>query len=194
MEAIRGFWAYFRDHQAGLAAVTSADTPEYDGMLEALQEIDPGLYFEFSTQGSEREFIVTAEGQRELFPLVDRIVEAAPDIDGWRFLALKPKLGFPVTTRWETFTLTLAGVAFDPLENSKGDLGLRLYVPDLRPEDAKDAHNALLRAIDHGLGERLFAEKVGHTEVAPMPSNPEKFIPLADLEAYIAWRDRRRQA
>jgi hypothetical protein len=43
------------------------------------------------------------------------------------------------------------------------------------------------------LGERLFAEKVGHTEVAPMLEDPDKYIPLVDLERYIAWRDRRRQ-
>jgi len=192
-ELIRAFWSYFQTHQAALASAASADTPEYDGMLEALQEIDPGLYFEFSTQGVEREFIVTAEGKRELFPLVEHIVEKAPDVAGWRFFPLKPKLGFPRTTRWENYTLTLDGVAFETLEGPNGELGLLLLVPGLKPEDTEDAHNALLRAIDHGLGERLFAEKVRHTEVAPMPADSEEYIPLAKLEDYIAWRDRRRQ-
>jgi hypothetical protein len=34
-----------------------------------------------------------AEGRREFFPHVRRLVAAAPPIDGWRVVAFKPKQG-----------------------------------------------------------------------------------------------------
>jgi len=55
--------------------------------------------------------------------------------------------------------------------------------------------NALLRALDHTLGEEKFAESVQYTRVLPLPENAarEQFISLSDLDAFIRWRQGRRQ-
>jgi hypothetical protein len=65
----------------------------------------------------------------------------------------------------------------------------------LDPKDADAAHNAVLRALDHALGEEGFAASVQFTEVAPLPANgsPDDYIPLRDLERFIEWRARRRE-
>jgi hypothetical protein len=192
-EAIRAFWRVFQDHQAEFVTISTADHPVYDLILAQLQQVNPGLFFEFSTQPQKAELIITADGKRSLFPLVERVVRDAPDIPGWSILALKPKLWFPVTASWEHVTIRIADVVFDPLQDPDSiDLGLRLFVPDLRPEDTQDAHNAILRALDHGLGEKDFADSVTYTEVRPLPdgASPEDHIPLVQLENYIAWRKR----
>jgi hypothetical protein len=74
------------------------------------------------------------------------------------------------------------------------DLGLQIFVPGVPPEHVDDAHNALLRALDHALGERRFAESVQYTEVLPLPddASPEDYIPLAELENYINRLERER--
>jgi len=87
-------------------------------------------------------------------------------------------------------------VVFDPLERKDSeDLGLRILVPGLTPENVKDAHNAILRALDHGLGERAFAECVQYTEVLPSPedASAEDYIRLTELENYINWRKKKRR-
>jgi hypothetical protein len=192
--AIVEFWDLFRLRAAALAAIESADDPTYDELLEKLHRIDPGLYFELSSNPGACELIVTAEGERDLFPLARTVVGAAPMVDGWTIQALKPKLGFPVTTQWENLTLVIADIAFDPVECDGGKLGLRIFVPGLDPKDAEDAHNALLRAMDHGLGEEMFAEAIQGTEVHPMPAGAtaSNFIPLVELEAFVRWRERKR--
>jgi hypothetical protein len=124
------------------------------------------------------------------------IVAAAPEIPGWTILSLKPKLGFPVTARWEDLTITVANVVFNPLDiKGSDDFGLLIYVPGIRHSDTEKAHNALLRAIDHGLGERRFAQAVQYTEVHPLPddASADDFIPLAHLEKYIEWREGKRK-
>jgi len=194
-QSIEEFWRLFKKQAPELAAISSADHPVYDLILEQLQQIDPGLYFEFSSGHGTAELIITAEGDSSLFSLVEAIVAGAPDISGWTILSLKPKLGFPVNARWEGTTVTIADVVFDPLEwEDSQDLGIRIFISGLTPEHAEDAHNALLRALDHGLGERAFAECVQFTEVLPLPSDAsaEEYIPLTELENYINWRKKNR--
>jgi len=195
-QAIAKFWQLFLQHSGELGEISSADHPVYDLILAELQKIHPELYFEFSSGPETSEFIITAEGDSSLFPLVDSIVDGAPEVRGWSILPLKPKLGFPVTATWESFTVPIADVSFDPLdrEGSKA-LGLCIFVPGLTREHTEDAHNALLRALDHALGEREFAESVEHTEVLPMPddASAEDYIPLTDLEDYINWRKKKQE-
>jgi hypothetical protein len=187
--AIVDFWRLFSERRGALAQINTADDPVYDELLEQLQHISPGLFFEFSAEPDNCELIITAEGDRSLFALVDSIVLAAPQDTGWKFCALKPKLGFPESVEWEGFRVNIADVRFDPLSDDGSDeLGLRLLVPGLSDDEAENAHNALLRAIDHGLGESKFAGAVHYTEVAALDGHADDYIPLLDLESFIQWR------
>ncbi len=193
--ATQAFWSLFQERASDLAIAKSADGAVYDQLLEKLQEIDPGLYLEFCSDPRERELIVTADGKRALFPLARAIVSAAPAVDGWSIRALKPKVGFPKTAAWEGLTITLKAIVFDPLELDGSDLGLRIFIPGIQEKDIDKAHNAVLRALDHGLGEEHFAESVQSVEVRPLPADTvaDDFIPLRDLERFIEWREGRRK-
>jgi hypothetical protein len=192
-QRIDNFWIEFQDLKDALAEISTADHPAYDAVLWHLQQIDSRLYFEFSTSAEICELIITAEGNAELFDLVEQTVARAPELNACRVFALKPKLGFPISTTWEGLVVKMSDVVFDP-QSRKGssDLGLRIFVAGLAPDDVDRAHAAILRAIDHGLGERSFAEKVQFLEVLPLPAGtpPDDYIPLTDLEKYIDWRSR----
>ena len=188
--AVKGFWAEFQKHAEALRRSHSADTQVYDHLLEQLQKIGEGLFLVFSSGPGEAELIITAEGDAALFPLVESVVQDAPAVPGWKIFALKPQRGFPETARWEGYEVAIEDVMFQPLESESGGLGLQLLIPGLTPEREDDAHNALLRALDHGLGERQFAEAIAHTEVAALTGPADEYIPLADLEQFIEWRRR----
>ena len=192
-QAIAEFWKAIARCSDTLAQSSSADDPIYDKLLAQLQQIDAGLFFEFSTGSEDCELIITADGNRALFDLVEAVVSAAPQIKGWKVFALKPRLGFPETTEWEGYRVVIADVVFDPLEDGSDDFGLRLFLPAIRDEEAEKAHSALLRAIDHGLGEREFAEAVQYTEVSALEGPPEDYIPLVELENFVRWRKERRK-
>jgi len=192
---IARFWSLFQQRAANLAAAESADCVQYDELLAALHEIDPGLYLEFSIGAEECELIVTADGDQARFPIAHEVVAAAPAVDGWTFRCLKPKVGLPKVVQWENLTLSTATIVFDPLEREgSDDLGLRIFVPGIESRQIDDAHNAVLRAMDHILGEKRFAESVQHTEVQPLPpgADTKDLIPLADLDSFIEWRARRK--
>ena len=192
--AIPDFWRLFRQRAADLADTESADTAVYDQLLEGLHRIHPELFLEVSVEPGACELIVTTEGNRSLFPLARSIVADAPQVEGWTIQALKPQLGFPESVGWGQVQVSVADVVFDPLQDASGALGLRMFVPGIDESEVTDAHNALLRALDHGLGEEVFAEKIVFTEVQPLPNDrpADDFIPLVELGAFIKWREGQR--
>jgi len=192
--AIAAFWRQFEIAAPNLAAISSADHPVYDEVLEHLHAVEPGLYFEFSNSDRLCELIITADGNADLFAAAREVVASAPVVEGWDIRALKPKLGFPERVQWEGVELDLTGLRFSSLErDGTDDLGLVIFVPGLAKKDIDATHNAILRLLDHGLGEERAAAAIQHTEVAPLPfgAPPDETIALVDLERFLDWRCRR---
>lgn len=193
-ETIAAFWRRFEIAAPQLAAISSADDPVYDEVLDHLQTVEPGLYLEFSNTDRPCELIITADGDADLFDAAREVVACAPVVDGWDIRALKPKLGFPEHVQWEGGELDVADLRFTPLErDGSDDLGLLIFVPGLAEEDIDATHAAILRLLDHGLGEERAATAIQHTEVAPRPPRtpPDETIPLVELEPFLDWRSTR---
>lgn len=111
--AIADYWRLFVELAPRLAELNSAEDPIYDQLLAQLHRVDPGLFIELSADADERELVITADGNSELFPLADAVVAAAPRLQGWNILSLKPRLGFPQSVTWEGVSVSIADVVFE---------------------------------------------------------------------------------
>jgi hypothetical protein len=191
--AIADFWRLFSELAPRLAELTTAEDPIYDRLLAQLHRVDPGLFIEVSADSDERELVITADGNSELFGLADAVVAAAPRLQGWNILALKPRLGFPESVTWEGVLINIADVVFDPITpEDSNELVLQLFVPGINEQEVDSAHNALLRALDHALGEREFAASVQYTEVIPLHGPGDDYISLLKLEEFLKWHNKQR--
>jgi hypothetical protein len=164
-----------------------------DELLEQLHAIDDGLFFELSEpHEGVNELVITAEGDRELFSLVDRVVAAAPQLGAWQVIALRPPLGFDFEINYEGIKLDPEKLWFMPLAAGSGGehFGLRIMVPNLREAEEQTATNAVWVLLDTGLGERQCAEVIEHVEVARLPSmaDTSDYVPLKELPAYLKAR------
>jgi hypothetical protein len=193
IDKIQLFWRSFEDLAPRLADIQSADDPTYDALLAKLHSIHSGLFLEFSVNGPH-ELVVTAEGDRDLFPLAHSIVGLAPRVPGWTFRALKPKNADPKTASWNNLVVEISSVYFEALETPSSEIGLRLFVAGISESHTEDAHNALLRALDHALGEERFANVVRFTEVCVLTPDQdrEQLTPLSDIDEFIVWLEERR--
>lgn len=194
--AVSRFWTWFRANEAKLWAMPNGGDPFWDIALRQLQLVDKGLRFEMSDpRGGQRDFVITAEGNRRLFPLVDSLVAAAPALRRWTFTPLKPAMGFDFTHHYEDVLYDPKAMWFQPLEWAERpqDLGLRIGVPSLRELDQDAAEFAVTVILETGLGERERAADVQHMEVVRKPNDPAKegYIELPELPEYIAWRKRK---
>ncbi|MFN7922176.1 MAG: hypothetical protein U0Q16_18885 [Bryobacteraceae bacterium] len=190
---IAAFWSWFSDHRSALAELSDPEESLWDLALGRLKEIDAHLWFELSASANPvREFIITAEGHTPAFHTVELLVEQAPSIAGWVFVALKPPMGFSFVTSYEGMPFDPREMWFLPLESESRphDLGIRVGIAEFDSLDQRQACNAVLVILDTGLGERSAALDICHVEVAELPADPEPagYIELCELADYIEWR------
>jgi len=193
---IEEFWAWFAAHKLEFSKLAAPDEPFWDFAAKQLKKVDEHFWFELSRdRHPAREFIVTAQGHVSSFPLAEKLIRLAPNIEGWAFIALKPPQGFQFTTTYEGTRFDPREIWFLPLESKShpGDLGLRIAVAGLERVDKSTAHTAILVILDTGLGERSAALDLQYTEVTELPADPGSlgYIELPELAEYIAWRKKR---
>jgi len=194
-ERIHAFWRWFEANRDTLKAVDGPGVPLWDALLHQLQQIDAHLWFELPRPVKRtRDFVITAEGQTEYFPLVETIAALAPRLKGWRVVALKPPMDFDFTTTHE-------GIEFDPFEMwflplaSPSDplsLGLRIAGPDFSPETSRRSRVVVGVILETAIGERSAALDIHYLETASLPEDPESegYIELHRLPKYIEWHQR----
>jgi hypothetical protein len=189
----QAFWQWFADHQPEFNSLSNPDEPFWDAALAQLKNVDERLWFELSeVADSEREFVITAEGHVDAFPIAEELVSLAPKMKRWKFVSLKPPMGFDFTTRYQGTLFEPKAMWFLPLESASRppEFGMRVGVPRLESMEERVAHNAVLVILDTGLGERSAALDVNYTEVCELPPDPEDlgYIELRELATYIRWR------
>jgi len=191
--AIATFWRWFEKNQSQLNSLADTSEPLWDKALEKLKAIAQELWFELSSSEiTPREFVITAEGRVELFPLVEEIVQSAPETHGWRFVSLKPPMGFDFEITYEGIQIDPRTLWFLPLENpdNRAALGLRIGVPSYDPANERPINNAVLVILDTALGERAAATEVQCVEIVCSPEAPDKegYVPLPQLPDYVEGR------
>ena len=95
-DKIKEFWEAFLKKQEFLANLKQGDIDGFHEFLAEVEKIHPEMSYVYSNNtNSDNEFIITPEGKEELFGLADEIVSQAPEVKGWKFFSLKPRIGFP---------------------------------------------------------------------------------------------------
>src|SRR4051812_44407217 len=86
------FWKWFGENQERLLGWQSDPHGMAEAVIKPLRKVDERLTFEFGPiVNGVGEFIVSADGNRHLFPVVERLVRAAPPLPRWRITAFRPR-------------------------------------------------------------------------------------------------------
>jgi hypothetical protein len=191
--AIETFWNWFlanSEHLGDLyknrnfAELTSNMNVEID-------RINNQLAWEIGA-GTAKPYLLTisSEGNPDLRPIADEIIQAAPDLPNWEFYSAKPartpsakvtlperKLEFD-TTRWQ----------FVPLERPElGRLDLLVLDDDLAFSERDAALKAVGIYLDQILGEDTVEEWIGHFDVETPHGSQLKTYAMTELPDYLYW-------
>ena len=87
------FWEWFRSNEERLYHFESDQETVLGELDKRLKRVHDDLCFEFSPLRDDgtREFVVSAGGIAESFPVVAAIVSAAPELPRWRWVRLRPR-------------------------------------------------------------------------------------------------------
>ncbi len=89
--SIKRFWDWFSANSVNIYHFERNQEKIFLKLQSEFKKIHPDLVFEFSpilSDGS-REFVISADGIKSVFPIVFEIVKNAPTINNWKIIALR---------------------------------------------------------------------------------------------------------
>jgi hypothetical protein len=171
------FWTWFAANAKRYHDFTPGG-PEQAGLFRdldrALSRVHRGLQYAFDGGGGpEREFIISADGNRDLFPVVQRLVEAAPSLPGWRIVAFRPRVASLHDIRLEIPGVTVEASDLWYALAPEGDrVGIALFLPGFEDVRSQSALMVAFLMLDSALGEYDVETKVGSITTFPPPPDP----------------------
>ena len=195
MEKIEKFWQWFQDHNEQLVMLNDLDEKDREQLENALQyqltKYCAGLAYEMGdSTPNGRTLTFTAEGDTDLFRYVVELVDAAPDLDWWEFVAFKQPMGTELKVRFDRYLFDTRKMYFQQLECEEEPdmLGLRIAVEDSKPDD-EDFQVGVYVTLEALIGEFDCATLIGYMETVPVPDEPFKagFQALDDLPKFVDW-------
>jgi hypothetical protein len=173
-KVISDFWTWFSQkadeiRTAGAERVREGIAPE---LGRRLKECHPGLVWEIAADGEEWELCISADGNREAFPAVQEVVEAAPAIPGWSVRAFRQRGKLDVTLEFAGHTLTYDDIWFTA-DRTGNELSITLWIKGLTQETDRMLSQAALILLDNALGEYDAVMHIAELNRGPLPKNPE---------------------
>jgi hypothetical protein len=173
-ETYEQFWEWFQANADRLAHFEADQEAIFEELSDELHKVHRKLTFEFGpeTGAGGREFIVSADGNRALFPFVQGLVAAAPELPGWKILAFRQR------KETDGLSLRMGDLELDPktvwfkAKREQGKVALTLYLDGLTPKNKDSLSRAALILLDTALGEYDVEMKVGPLEFKPLPADP----------------------
>ncbi len=189
------FWQWFVDHNEQLITIGDLDNNGRRELEDQLQKqltaYCDGLGFEIGEPTSNgRTLTFTAEGDTDLFRYVVELVDAAPILDWWEFVAFKQPMGTELKVRFDRYLFDTRKMYFQQLECEEEPemLGLRIAVDGGKADD-EDFQVGVYVTLEALIGEFDCATLIGYMETVPVPEEPFKsgFQKLDDLPRFVDW-------
>ncbi len=193
-DTIREFWTWFSNQESMLRnydPVKGGYEP-LQKLGEQLRKVDPDLTFELGSANAERrELTISANGVRELIPVVEQLLDQKPQFDHWQIV------GFRQRKQLEGGMLSVRDFHISPLEvdcvlkSSLRRIDISLFAENYRPEDYYSWLEIAFLLLDAAIGEIDVATKVGEvtiidkeklsdTNAFPLTELPQRFDRYAD--------------
>ena len=202
------FWSWFTSHAEPLTMLNDLDEASRKSLLDEMQQqltaYCDGLTCEVGEQTANgRTLTISAEGDFDLFRYVVELVDNAPDIDWWEFIAFRQPKGKNLRVVFDRYRFETAKMAFLQLESDEEPdiIGLRVALPDLpagyvpKTDDPEgdDLLVGVYVTLEAILGEFDCTTLIGYVDICPMPKEPFKagFRPLDDLPEFVEWFKRK---
>src|SRR5262245_19485759 len=184
------FWEWFAQNTSDLLEVRTAREPVVDELAKQLRQVRDGLTFEFGPdRDGRREFIVSADGNKKLFPTVKRLIALAPDLKEWLLIPFRPaKKMEGMALRYGDIELSGDDIWFTH-EGAGRKIHLELYLRGFSEETQQVLGGAAFLLLDGTLGEFVVETRIGGIGWHALPDDPaaQGLRPFADLSSVVSF-------
>lgn len=191
-DTIDDFWHWFVKNEHRLKNFESDPDKYLNEFLTQIKKIRAGLAIELEPpKNGIINMTVSADGNIELFHIVQQIVAKAPTVKGWKIFAFRQRLA-PAGVK--EMTLKIGDVQLDPSEMKflpvidNGKLNIVIYVAGVNEENYNRVAYAGLMLLDNILGEYDCVMKVDSYDFKELPDKNKTGAtprPLLELPAFV---------
>ena len=182
---VLSFWFWFENNLHRFENFEDQQEMLLQDLGEQLQEVDEGLTYELSVPDANgvRDLVISADGVKEVFPVVMLLVDKAPDLPGWTFTPFRQRMDLAdCALQFGDRELSASDFYFW-LQTEDGAIDLIVYVPGLTEENREEMMGASFILLDMALGEFDVTLKIRYIDFQLLPDDPEAedLQPLTEL-------------
>ena len=189
---IEKFWIWFIANQSRLRNFQKNPDKYLTEVLSQIKKIKNGLAIEFEPpKNNIIGMTISADGDRNLFEIVQKIVSKAPEISGWKIIAFRQRMDLEEFTK---IKLEAEGQKLEPDKMKffpviQGDtLDIIIYSKGINEKNFNQIAYGGLILLDNILGEYDCVMKVRSYDFQNLPTKKEELEglqPLIDLAKYV---------
>ena len=185
---INAFWAWFVTNSDELAKVKSGTEPICKTLSVELSKVEKGLTWEFGpTVNGVREFTVSADGAKALFPRVKIVAESAPVLPTWKILAFRQRKPIDgMSLKLDSAKLESSRILFRAVKEGE-KVALSVYIEGMNGKNEKQVMMQGFILLDYSLGEFDVETRIGAIEFLPLSEKIDRkdLLPLPKLAAEV---------
>ncbi|WP_338840936.1 DUF695 domain-containing protein [Flavobacterium ginsenosidimutans] len=192
------FWNWFLKQEKEFFKIVKNRGNIHQGFFEKLapklDEIHFGIYFLTGMfDDNTVELILTPDGAIRNIYAIEELVNAAPQIDGWKITALKPSSDVQnIGIDYENFKFDKDNLKFYPNvhEDYPDEIDLIIVYDDFVEEKRAAVTNGVYIFLDNYLGELHSVTLIDNMKVVGPDTISEELIPIEKLKDYLIWREK----
>lgn len=192
------FWDWFlKNEKEFFKVVQKGDNINkgfFDFLSPKLDEIHDGIYFLTGMFDSKTaELILTPDGAIKNIYAIEALVAAAPEIESWKFTALKPASDIKdVSINYENFKFNSKNLKFYPnlYKSYPDEIDLTIVYDDFTEDKKAVITNGIYIFLDNYLGELHSVTLIDNMKVSGNEGVSEELIPIEKLKDYLIWREK----
>ncbi len=191
------FWAWFVNNEKNFHKVVqqkgNIQKEFFDKLSPKLNELKDDFYFLTGMYDDTTvELVITAEGTIKNIVFVEELIVSAPELNGWKFTALKPALDI------KNVNIEMAGLQFNRnnisfyannLFEYPDEIDITIVHHDLNIKNRTAIINGCYIFLENYLGELNFATNIDNLSFLEKQEVNEVLIPIEKLKDFLRWRE-----
>jgi hypothetical protein len=204
IQSYQDFWNWFQKNERDLFKVIKENRHVKESFFNIisprLDELRDGYHFTAGMSGNDIvRLTFTADGTIENMVFVEELVQAAPEIKGWKLVALKQPVD-EENLDINTVAIDMGGYTFDtsnlsfyaiedPAHPDEIDITV-VYHNDFDEEAASTISSGAAIFLEHYLGELKFATALDNMTVVGKSEAEKELVPILKLRDFLTWREK----
>ena len=188
------FWKWFQINEKAFFSVIkqhkNIEKGFFDKIAPKLGELKEGIFYLTGMYDDDTaELVLTADGNTKTIAFVEDIIDAALEIDHWKFTALKPSLEIEdVGIEMFGYKFNRENLSFysNELPGYPDEIDITIVHNDLTEENRQDITTGIYIFLDNYLGELDFVTNVDVLDIIGKQDAQQELVSVDKLKSFLA--------